>query len=58
MFSRRTFAVLNFLHPLYVEALIAINDPGNVKCNTRRLEKAKASYLKGAAVRNPSNLHG
>lgn len=54
MFSRRTFAVLEFLHPLYVEALIAMNDPDNFKYNIRRLEKAKVLFTKWAAKRATS----
>ena len=46
MFSGKTFAVLEFLHPLYVEALLAVNDSENLKFNPRTLEKAKASFLR------------
>lgn len=56
IFSRRTFAVLEFRNPLYVEALIAENDPGNIKCNARRLARAKASLLRWAEKRAASRI--
>ncbi|MBN1910700.1 MAG: hypothetical protein JW818_13220 [Pirellulales bacterium] len=46
MFSGRTIAVFLFRNPLYVEALLAENDPDNVKCNKRALARAKARYLR------------
>jgi hypothetical protein len=46
LFSGKWFAAYEFLHPLYVEALINANDPDNVSCNPKQLEKAKAAFLK------------
>ena len=55
LLSRRSFAVLEFLHPLYVEALLAENDPDNVICKERTLKKAKASFMKRVTQRtNPA----
>jgi hypothetical protein len=49
LLSRKSFAVLQFINPLYVEALLAKNDPEIVTCNPRVLEKAKASFLMRSA---------
>jgi hypothetical protein len=48
LFSRKWFAVYDFLNPLYVDALIAVNTPGNLSWNARQLERAKAA--------RPSNI--
>ena len=56
MFSGKTFAVLEFLHPLYVEALLAVNDSDNLKFNPCTLEKAKASFLRRVAILGRSSI--
>lgn len=46
LLSGNSFAVLEFLNPLYVEALLAENDSDNLRWKERRLKKAKASFMK------------
>ena len=46
MFASRTFVVLEFLNPLYVEALLAHNESDNLKWKPKALEKAKQGFVK------------
>jgi len=43
-FTKRTFLIADFAHPLYVQALIDANEPDALKVSLKSLDKASAAY--------------
>lgn len=49
LLSRKSFAIVDFRNPLYVDALLAVNPGSNVECSDKALSKARTRFLRHTA---------